>query len=356
MTDGHASRPFISHLQAFRGFAILCVVALHAWGDQVTYFGGATHGAAVAAFDALNESLLHDGTTFFSLISGLLFPMALRSRGWVAFFRGRVLHVASPYIVMSVLFTVWNHFDRYQPAAPGGQLGDYVAAILQNLWTGRAYYHLWYIPIVIALSVLTPLVAWLCDRPRWHWLLALVMLAPLVVSRTSIVVSWSSVGYFLGSYAVGMLAGARYDAALGLARRYRGVLWIVVALSTLLLLGMYRTGFDRIGFVSVRESMFYVQKLALAALVLVWLRDNEARLPRWLMTSGTYAFPIFFVHAFLLTLFAHAQGAVGLAPSGVAGMWLAGALFIAASMWIAVLLARLIRRVFGSYSRSVIGA
>lgn len=356
MAERPAHHGQIRHLQAFRGFAILCVVALHAWGDQITYFGGVERSAGVGRFYVFNESLLHDGTTFFSLISGLLFPLALRARGWTTFFRNRMLHLVAPYVLVSTLFTFWNHFDRYQPTAPEGHLADYVAAILTNLWSGRAYYHLWYIPVIIALSLLTPMVAWLCDRPRWHWLLGLVILMPLVVSRTGIRVSWSSIGYFLGSYSVGVFVGSRYESALRAAQRHRLALWMVAGLSTLALLWLHRMGLDRMGFVSGRESAFYIQKLAIAALVIVWLREREDRMPQWLMTAGTFAFPIFFLHAFFLTLLARAQMSLGIQPSGVAGMLAGGALSIVVSMGGAVLIGQLARRVFGKHSRSLIGA
>ena len=64
------------------------------------------------------------------------------------------------------------------------------------------------------------------------------MLVPLVASRTSINVSWSSVGYFLGAYGAGMFIGTRYEVALGLFRRHRGALLAVAGLSTLALLGL----------------------------------------------------------------------------------------------------------------------
>ncbi len=289
------------------------------------------------------------------MISGLLFPV-LRSRGWLAFFRSRAVNVVSPYLVMTLLFTLYAHAENLQPVAAGGSISDFAAVFLGNLFTGRAFYHLWYIPILIVLYLATPLVAWLCDRPRWHWLVWLIMLVPLVASRTSINVSWSSVGYFLGAYGAGMFIGTRYEVALGLFRRHRGALLAVAGLSTLALLGLHLRGLEWLGFVSIRESLFYVQKLALAALVILWLGAIEDRLPQWLMTTGTYAFPIFLVHAFVLMLLARTQLSVGLGSTGAAGMLVVGASFIVASVWLAVLLSRLLRRVLGKHSRSVIGA
>jgi len=100
----------------------------------------------------------------------------------------------------------------------------------------------------------------------------------------------------------------------------------------------------------------YVQKLAIAALVIVWFRANELQLPQWLMTAGTFAFPIFFLHAFFLTQLARGQALLGLAPTGPAGMLFAGVVLIAVSTVFAVGVGRLAQRLLGKYSRAVIGA
>ena len=183
----------------------------------------------------------------------------------------------------------------------------------------------------------------------------LIILAPLVVSRT-VEVSWASVVYYLGVYTAGMVVGARYDVALGLLRRYRWVSLIVAGLCTFALLVTYLKDFDAVGFVSIRETLFYVQKLAIAAIVIVLFHANEKRLPKWLSTVAAFAFSIYFLHLFILTLLSHAQAHLGLGSANLARMFVAGLLFLVATIGLSIAVSGLAQRVFGRRSRALIGA
>jgi peptidoglycan/LPS O-acetylase OafA/YrhL len=99
-----------------------------------------------------------------------------------------------------------------------------------------------------------------------------------------------------------------------------------------------------------------LQKLAVSAIVLVWLCANERRLPRWLDTVATTAFSIYFLHAFVLLLLEKIQAYAGLASSQVTAIIFAGFLCLIATVWICVLLSLLARQVLGRRSRLLIGA
>ena len=232
---------FLRHLDAFRGFAMINVVAVHTWADQVATFGGVERSVGVFKFWLINETLFGGSTTYFAVISGILFSRVLRARGWTAFFRGKMLNVVSPYIVMTLLFTLYGLDDNNHLVLFEGSLGDYVATVAANVATGGAFYHLWYIPIFIMLCLATPLVAWLIDQPKAHWLIVLIILAPLVVSRTGTEVTWASVVYYLGVYTAAMVVGTHYDVVLGVFRRYWWLSLIAAGLSTLALLLISRS-------------------------------------------------------------------------------------------------------------------
>src|SRR5262245_42840360 len=285
-------KPFVKHLHAFRGFAILNIVGAHAWSGQVFVFGGTDPSPAVTVLSAVNETLFHDSTVYFALISGLLFSLVLQSRGWLAFYSNKLVNVISPYVVMTLLFTWYGHHESYRLSVFEGNGADYLAAVSEHQWTGRAFYHLWYIPILAILYATTPLIAWLLTRTSTRWLVWLAMVAPLAVSRTGLVFTWTTLVYFMGVYSVGMYIGARYESSLETCRRYWKPLLITALITTAALVAAYLLEYDKVGPVSGRETLFYVQKLALAAVVLVWFHANEQRLPRWLNTLATFAFSI----------------------------------------------------------------
>ena len=354
--DIGTAKPFVRHLHAFRGFAILNIVGAHAWSGQVRAFGGTHHSTGVTLLTAVSEPVFHDSTLYFALISGLLFSLVLQSRGWSAFYSSRLANVISPYVVMTLLFT-WYGLDRNgRLSAFEGNGADYLAAVSGNLWTGGAFYHLWYIPILAILYLATPVMTWLLAHAGTRWLVWLVMLAPLAASRTFPDFSWATPVYFLGAYTVGMYVGRRYERSLETFHRYWALLVIAALMTTTALVAAYLLDYDTFGPVSGREALFYVQKLAIAAVVLVGFHANEQRLPRWLDTLATFAFSIYFLHAIVLIMLEEELTRLALEPTAARWMAVTGLVFLIVSIAAAVLVSALLRRAFGKRSRMLLGA
>jgi peptidoglycan/LPS O-acetylase OafA/YrhL len=349
---------FIGHLHAFRGFAILNIVAAHALSGQVWRVRNSEPSLGVSVLSAVGETLFHDSTLYFALISGLLFTLALQSRGWTPFFKSKLLNVVSPYIVLTMLFTWYGLNMDYELAGPfKGEITDYFATVVGNLVSGGAIYQLWYIPVLIMLYLSTPLLVWLMADARMRWLIWPIMLAPLIVPRATWPdFSWTTPVYFLGAYAVGMFVGARYETSLVIFFRYRNLLLLAVILATPALIAAHLGEIDKLGPLSMRETLWYVQKLAFAAVVLVFLHAQEARLPQWINTLGTYAFPIYFLHAIFLVIFEAVQ--FQLAPDAVSAVVLlpAGAVSLVFAIAVSLVLSALAKHAFGKHSRLLLGA
>jgi peptidoglycan/LPS O-acetylase OafA/YrhL len=98
------SKAFYNHLHAFRGFAILNIVAAHCWTILIIV---ATHGNDSKEFlplYATSETLFHNATIYFAVISGLLFSLVLKKYSWKKFYLGKVKNVLVPYIFFSILY------------------------------------------------------------------------------------------------------------------------------------------------------------------------------------------------------------------------------------------------------------
>jgi len=257
---------------------------------------------------------------------------------------------------MTLLFTWYGLDQNGRLSAFDGNGADYLAAVSENLWTGGAFYHLWYIPILAILYLATPLMAWLLARAGTRWLVWLVMLAPLVASRTYRDFSWDTPVYFLGAYTVGMYVGRRYESSLETLRRYWKELLLTALVTTTALVAAYLLEYDKFGPVSGREALFDVQKLAVAAVVLVLFHANEQRLPRWLDTLATFAFSIYFLHAIVLIVLEEGQMRLALGPTAARWMAATGFVFLIVSIAIAVVVSALMRRALGKRSRMLLGA
>ena len=99
-----------------------------------------------------------------------------------------------------------------------------------------------------------------------------------------------------------------------------------------------------------------MQKLALSAVVLGWFHANEERLPRWLLTLGTFAFSIYFLHAAILVTFERSLSR--LAPSLNTAPWtfITGFVLLVASITLSLMLSALVRWALGKRSRMLLGA
>ena len=329
---------------------------MHAWAGQVILAGGPDTSSGYRILNAVNETLFHDSTLYFALLSGLLFSLVLQSRGWHTFFRRRARNILAPYVLMTGLYT-WcslgadDHLHLFQ-----GSLSDYLGKVAANLPLGDAMFHLWYMPVILVLSLMTPLLMLLVTASRARWLLWIVILIPLVASRTWPAASATTFLYFLGAYTAGLYAGVHYNQALGLIARHRRLVSVAAIATSMLLIAAFLQGLDDIGPVSARESLFYVQKLAVAALVILWFQQRESELPDWLDTISTFAFAIYFLHAMALLLLQEGQMALTDSPVSAFAATLLGGLYLLVAVAAPLAIGMLTRRMLGTRSRIVLGS
>ena len=354
---------YLGYVHSFRGFAILNVVAVHAFAMAVliprNWVSDPTGPLTV-----FSETLFHDATVYFALISGLLFSSILRTRGYRSFYRSKAMNVLLPYIVCTLVFSAmrWDETGTGILAWPSSW-SDYIDSILPNLMHGGAQFTYWYIPVLLVLFAITPLLSVLTTAksyaaiPGW-----LVMLAPLVFSRPEFAEGVSQTGagtiiYFTGAYTVGVYLGNHLEPLLDRIAAYRKFLIAAAVLSTAILIELQLAQVNRFGGYSLQESIFYIQKISLAALVLLWLRTLEARQPRWLTYFADEAFSIYFLHVFFILLLADLAYALVHNPAFLPwSVYVVGPMYIAFALAMSVLVVRLMRLLFGKNSRLLIGS
>ena len=315
-----AKREFNQAIHAFRGFAILNIVVIHAFGF-VFYFAKSMENPAESALMVLewvNSILFHDATLYFSFISGILFSMILQERGYARFFKSKFMYVAMPYLFFTILFT-WRNwpFDEGTAVLFGGTAMEFLQLVGSNLLTGGAIFALWYIPVLMVLYIATPVFAKLLAIERLKWLNVAIMLSPLIISRVWPAISWTNYAYFLGAYLLGMYTGANYGQVIEFVRRH-AVLFVAAAIgTTAILVALFTSDDPAWGIVRFTESAWYVQKIAISGLVLLWFERSITIVPKWLDVLGNYAFAIYFLHGYLLFEFLSLMERTGLVLESV---------------------------------------
>lgn len=298
-----AKQEFNQPIHAFRGFAILNIVIIHAFGF-VFYLAESMDNPAESALKILNwvnSILFHDATLYFTFISGILFSMILQERGYVRFFKSKLSYVFLPYLFFTALFT-WRNwpFDGGAAVLFNGTVLEFVQVVGRNFLTGGALFTLWYIPVLFVLYIATPLFAKLLATKGAKWLNVAIILSPLIISRVWPAISWTNYAYFLGAYLLGMYTGANYRLVIEMVRRYT-VLFIATAIgASAVLVVLFVSEDPEWGVVRFTESAWYVQKIAISGLVLLWFERSITTVPKWLDFLGNYAFAIYFLHGYLL--------------------------------------------------------
>jgi surface polysaccharide O-acyltransferase-like enzyme len=352
------NQTFHRHLHLYRALAIILIVAAHSWALAIFYYTpDFSLAPRLVLLSSVTETLFHDGTIIFALISGLLFSLVLKGRGWKRFYGSKFNYVLLPYIVMTFVYTlihwklIWVGYFEIEPDT----LQGYLLTALHNIPLGLGGFHLWYIPVLLVLYLVTPLINLIVSR-QYYVLIGVIILAPLIASRVWPQFSWLTVVYFLGPYTIGVIIGAHYDKALQFIQQHSTSLFIVFFFTTGFSVFFYEIGFEYLGFVSIRESIFYLQKLAMAALLLVAIFHMEKNIPTWVDKIGNYSFALYFIHPALAILAVEFLKKQGLLSDNPWYVIVLGALVLIYVISASMLISVLIKKLTGKYSRMLIGA
>jgi len=347
---------FIPAVHAFRAFAILNVVFVHCFGFMLYYAEHEAPKIDVTIIKNLTQVLFHDSTIYFALISGILFSLILAPRGYLAFFKAKLFNVVSPYIFMTCLFAYFFWGKGGEFIVFDGSISAFFKAVLIHLTRGSASFTLWYIPVLLVLYLVTPLLAKLIALPNFKYLLFIIMLLPLIISRNWPEVVWENYVYFIGAYTVGLWVGTNYQKVVQFVELRMNWVALIALVTTLVLYGFYEWEVKTWRFISLRESVFYIQKLSLAALALVLFQKVPKKLPVWVDILARYAFPIYFMHGFLLDALYTALQALGLSIPNTAVAMLVSVLVTGVILLVCVVVTYVLQRVLARRSRHFIGA
>jgi peptidoglycan/LPS O-acetylase OafA/YrhL len=351
------SANFLSYLHSFRGFAIINIVAGHAvsaiylaayhkynWSDSILI---------------ANEIIFNHCTLYFTLISGLLFSSVLKEKSYKKFFTNKILYVFLPYLFFTLLYSIVK-FQRYNFIYVDG-----IEHVFENLSTnlvfGGANFVLWYIPVLFVLYILTPFFNFLLSHKKHTVILIwLIILIPLISSGIKFPTIYGlvigKIVYFSGAYVLGMYWGANLEDNMNWLKDHLIVILICAAISTVVLCYLYYYEIDKVSTIHVQDSVYYIQKICLAAVAIVFFKQLGDNQPTLLNKVAADSTPIYFIHGAIVFSYASLflfeandeYTAFNILISAI-GLLL---LTIALSMLIAFLVKKIVRK----KSRMIIGA
>lgn len=350
---------FLGYIHSFRGLAILLIVLGHATVAAFIGFTGAFDDSYPLIM--VSEIFYHDSTLYFAIISGLLFSKVLRPKGYHRFYTSKLKNILLPYIFFTLLLTLIRmKFSNVSNFQDGFEL--YFTKVFRNFIFGKANFALWYIPVLIFLYLVTPLLDYLQKTNKiTKVLFVIIMLAPLYVSRIQMafdyILKLETMIYFVGAYAVGMYLGADLDAKLQLVKKYKVYIVAMALVTTAVLFYLYIQQIDMIGKVSLKESVYYIQKICFALILIMLLKRLGTHQPKWIKPIARDSFSIYFMHGYLLFasyhLFAFVTGIKSIEPFNII---LGTIMLLVYAIGISMLVVFVFKKVFCKYSRMIVGA
>ena len=356
---------FLGYLHSFRGFAILNIVAIHAFA-LAGFMSSKNFNPNNPVF-IINELLFHNSTIYFAVISGMLFIAVLKQKGYKAFFINKFKYVFLPYVFFTLAYSVFNNKSNDWLALQPG-LQDYLKELPRNFIYGKASFVFWYIPVLFFLYLVTPILDYLMKIKKWGiYLIALIIAMPLIVRRVELdelmatdFLSLQTMVYFTGAYAAGMFIADSMEKRLEWLRQNKRLLIGIAIVSTGGLLYITLHLIDMIGFFSVKSTLYYIQKIALSCMVLLFFKSLGEMQPKWLNPIAKSAFTIYFAHVFFLIIaminFTPIVQLIQYEKISPFNIILAGGLLLLISILLSIIFAWLFRKIFGKYSRMIVGS
>ena len=348
---------FLGHLHSFRALAILKIVFGHAMAAAFIGVYGLFDDSKLVLL--VSEIIYHDSTLYFAIISGLLFSKVLKQKGYFKFYISKIKHIVLPYLFLTIVLTLvkidFNNFSSFS------KILDYTAnKVGLNMLYGQASFALWYIPVLLCLYLLTPLLSFLQTKNKMGNLVFLaIIFIPIFISRVPIsqdyVLRIETVIYFAGAYAFGMFLGENLNQNLFLIDKYKKLLIALAVLSTIYLFYLFWNEIKSTGIVNIKETIFYIQKTCFACLFMLFFFKLEDKQPKWMHPIARDSFAIYFIHGPLLYVLLPLFLFNSFKNNSVSVVFIALLLFTS-SIVISMLIVKIFNKIFGKYSRMIVGS
>lgn len=286
---------FLKSFDYFRGIAIIFVVLAHSYGP-------AGWQPTSSVWDTFLFNLMMNGTVFFMFISGFLFHHVFVPRyQFRTFIEKKSKFVLLPYLLLSLLpIAFWLLWA--EGGAPHTQFSELQNEFLLPIWyllSGRHLTAYWFIPMIMVLFLLTPLVCRLDRADKLlHAVIPLLLVALFVHRPTANLNALQSLVYFAPVYLLGAWA-SKYKEFI--YHSLSGKEWLLV-LVALVFATIQTLGTEQLGnshkpfFLYAGIDWSLLQKLVLCFALMVWLHRFEETNWTWLSKLADVSFAIYFIH------------------------------------------------------------
>lgn len=277
---------FLWNLHYFRAFAIINIVLIH-----VLYIPNEQDinlGLQVAL--KLRDSIFDGSTIYFVFISGFLFHRLNQKLNIKVFYKKKLLNIVVPYLVISTIFFTVLYIT--------GEMKLFSFMDLPYLLiTGKVQFHLWYIPFIVIIFIISPLFLKINSK-TYAYIFPLLLVIPMFGTRTGITNTLWQFMFFVPIFLVGMISSIYYLKTIQVSNRYTLSMIIVALTSTILLCFLDFDG-RIMDVISPRTGLIYIQKIIICFLLISYIPNVKNKKLLFFEKMANYSFAIYFTHIFL---------------------------------------------------------
>jgi probable poly-beta-1,6-N-acetyl-D-glucosamine export protein len=238
--------------------------------------------------DTIHEILFHDSTIYFLYISGFLLYYLSGGFKVQKYFKNKLSYVVIPYLLITFVLTVQSEAPKL--LSGHSRMDESLGVFFSNVVFGKAQVQFWYIPFIIPIFLISPL---LLNIPNkiFKYLAIATSFLPLLGTRTTVDLTFGQYMYFLPSYILGMFAAMNYEKTMAAVKRFRIPLCAIAVLSLIFVAWSYHSGHGRL-----YESSQYVNKISITYLFLFFLKRLEQWRSQLFNAFAEYSFALYFMH------------------------------------------------------------
>lgn len=290
-----------SRYDILRCIATLGVLMIHVTAKSFVYMN---HSFGNMILVGLNGAF-RVSVPIFIFISGVMVTLSHKNKplNYLSFLKKRFTTIYIPYMLVSVVYTLAVAVD-YQQAFS-------VTKILNDILTGSAYAHLYFVPIIVQLILLTPLCLKIKEN-KWLvlWMIIISYLSVLYIDTP---MSDRFFMKYIGFYLIGLC----YPAMLGYIKSK--VQYIIIVCHVLLwssyiaVLILLHTNIWYMA--KLTETLWYVNGLLtpIAWLVLIdYVKENQVF--KWIASFAPHTYWVYLLHpiilAFLTRIYTFSSSAI----------------------------------------------
>ena len=258
-------------------------------------------------FEKFFYSLNLNGSVFFVFISGFLYNHIFYAKfDYQKFMLKKVKYVLLPYLICSAI-PIWQTVFLHDGGhfLPNALQDRPLFSILWFICTGRAVYAYWYIPMIMLIFAISPLINYLIRSQHllnvFFWLLPISMIVHRPVNNMNPV---HSLVYFLPVYLLGIYTSIHQQQIYSYLKSNRNkivILLIALGLGIIQVWLFNQSGNFNKSFFSVTvPDINLLQKILLSFLLLSVLDNYEQAELKSMKKTAETSFAIYFIHPFLI--------------------------------------------------------